>query len=96
METNKTDNGLDNRFQIKDMPGESGKVIGSFATREASDEALLSMRKEDSVQSASYVIVDVGVQAGNVDRAQVAEAAKTAQQKEAERLALEEKNQPTA
>lgn len=82
------DSNLDKRFQIKSMPGESGKAVASFATRAEADEALRDMRKEDSVESASYIIADTGVQdVEGLDRAAVAEAGKPLEQKEAEQAA---------
>lgn len=84
MGTIKPNVNLDNRFQIKDMPGDSGKVVASFATRADADGALRDMRSEDSVSSSSYIIADLGERDPQADRGAVAEAGKTLEQKEAE------------
>lgn len=88
--SSKSSSNLNDRFQIHDHAGSDAVTLASFATREAADEALLTMRKEDSVAASSYVLADIGPSDPEAREENVA-AGKTAEQKETERLALEAK-----
>lgn len=75
------------RFQLRDAPGQAGKTVASFATREEADEALVQQRQE--LPGVDFAIVDMGVRPAPTEKDAFIEATKTAEQKRLDQEALD-------